>query len=280
MFLALPVSEASVRPRHESANENVSRLTASLHCACSAGTLTASGREQFVGGAKDLIADAARRDTRLVQKEGRSVEKIGQTFGLTELYVRRILALGNLLPRVRSLYRDGEINAASVHHLTLATKAQQKAWLALFDSDDDYCPTGQQLKSWLFGGASISTKHAIFPLETYKGKIVADLFGDDAHIAVCLRSGPIWRGGLASPSHAPKDRPRLLLLDLWAALAARNRGCRRYFPRGGMRGSSRPLRSKIAAHPGPPLNAPALLVRASRSAHFRSASPGIGLGGK
>lgn len=121
--------------------------------------------------------------TRLVQKEGRTPEQIGQTFGLTDLYVRRILALGNLLPRIRNLYRDGEINAASVRHLTLATKAQQKEWLALFDSPDDYVPTGQQLKSWLFGGASISTRHAIFPLDKYKGKIVADLFGEDGIFA-------------------------------------------------------------------------------------------------
>lgn len=117
--------------------------------------------------------------TRLIQKEGRSVEQIAQTFGLTELHVRRVLALGNLLPRIRTLYREGEINAASIRHLTLATKAQQKAWLALFDSEDDYCPTGQQLKAWLFGGVSISTQHALFPLETYKGRIIADLFGED-----------------------------------------------------------------------------------------------------
>lgn len=128
--------------------------------------------------------------TRLIQKEGRSIEQIGQTFGLTDLYVRRILALGNLLPRIRNLYRDGEINVASVRHLTLATKAQQKDWLALFDSPDDYCPTGQQLKSWLFGGVSISTKHALFPLDGYKGKIVADLFGEDG---VFADAGQFWQ---------------------------------------------------------------------------------------
>ena len=37
--------------------------------------------------------------TRLV-KEGRSVEDIAATFALTELQVKRILALGNLLPRI------------------------------------------------------------------------------------------------------------------------------------------------------------------------------------
>ncbi|NIJ20209.1 ParB-like chromosome segregation protein Spo0J [Sphingomonas naasensis] len=40
--------------------------------------------------------------TRLV-REGRSVEDIGLTFGLPDLMVRRVLALGNLLPRIRAL---------------------------------------------------------------------------------------------------------------------------------------------------------------------------------
>lgn len=121
--------------------------------------------------------------TRLIQKEGRSPQQIGQTFGLTDLYVRRVLALGNLLPRIRTLFRSGEIDVASIRHLTLATKAQQKAWLALFDSDDEHCPTGYQLKSWLFGGVSISTRYALFPLDNYKGKVIADLFGEEGVFA-------------------------------------------------------------------------------------------------
>ncbi len=121
--------------------------------------------------------------TRLIQKERRSIEDVCRTFGVTDLYVRRILALGNLLPRVRRLYRKEQINAATIRHLTLATKAQQKDWLALFDSPDAYAPTGQHLKSWLFGGASISVKSAIFPLEEYKGQIVTDLFGEDGFFA-------------------------------------------------------------------------------------------------
>ena len=120
--------------------------------------------------------------TRLV-KEGRTVEEIGQTFGLTDLFVRRVLALGNLLPRVRDLYRREEIDTRTVRHLTLASKAQQREWLALRDSADDYAPTGAQLKAWLFNGADISTKTALFPLDGFKGRIVADLFGDNGLFA-------------------------------------------------------------------------------------------------
>ncbi|HEX7854645.1 MAG TPA: ParB N-terminal domain-containing protein [Sphingobium sp.] len=114
-------------------------------------------------------------------REGRSPADIAATFGLPDLAVRRILALGNLLPRIRDLYRRAEIDAATVRHLTLASKAQQRSWLALFDDPDSYVPTGHQLKSWLFGGQSIAVKHALFDLDAYGGAIIADLFGEDRY---------------------------------------------------------------------------------------------------
>lgn len=120
--------------------------------------------------------------TRLV-REGRSAEGIALTFGLTELQVKRTLALGNLLPRIRNLYRAEKIDAVTVRHLTLATKARQREWLALLDSEDAYAPVGQQLKAWLFGGASISTEVALFDLAAFDGAIVADLFGEDSYFA-------------------------------------------------------------------------------------------------
>lgn len=118
--------------------------------------------------------------TRLV-KEGRTPDEISMTFGMPELTVKRILALGNLLPRIRQLYRAEEIDATSVRHLTMATKAQQKTWLALYDDPNASIPKGHQLKSWLFGGASISTSVALFDLEAYEGRIVTDLFEKDGY---------------------------------------------------------------------------------------------------
>lgn len=139
-----------------------------------------------------LIENVARLDpdevtrwecfTRLV-KEGRTPEHIAATFGLTERQVSRTLALGNLVPRIRSLYRKGEIDPASLRHLTLATKAQQREWLALLDDENAWCPTGYQLKAWLFGGASISTEVALFELDAFDGAIVSDLFGDERYFA-------------------------------------------------------------------------------------------------
>jgi ParB family chromosome partitioning protein len=120
--------------------------------------------------------------SRLV-KSGRTVEQIAATFARSEVVVRRILALGGLLPRIRNLYRREEIDVATVRQLTLASKAQQKSWLALLDDPAQRAPTGPQLKTWLFGGASIPTKSAIFPLDGYPGQVVADLFGEDSYFA-------------------------------------------------------------------------------------------------
>src|SRR3546814_5187431 len=62
-------------------------------------------------------------------KTGRSVDEVADTFGFEPSAVKRILALGNLLPRIRTLYRGGQIDVNTVRHLTLASKSQQKAWL-------------------------------------------------------------------------------------------------------------------------------------------------------
>ncbi|MBB4101470.1 ParB/RepB/Spo0J family partition protein [Sphingomonas kyeonggiensis] len=139
-----------------------------------------------------LIENVARLDpdevtlwesfTRLV-REGRSPEDIALAFGLTELQVKRTLALGNLLPRIRGLYRKGDIDAATVRHLTLASKARQRDWLGLFDDPDTHCPTGHQLKAWLFGGASVSVRAALFDLADYPGELVSDLFGEERFFA-------------------------------------------------------------------------------------------------
>lgn len=139
-----------------------------------------------------LIENLARRDVdemtqyetfvKLV-KQGREVAEIAATFGLTETAVKQRLALGNLLPKLREAYRRDEIEADTVRHLTLASKAQQKEWLALLEDPDAFAPRGQQLKAWLFGGQSIAASAALFPLDTYPGQIVADLFGEGGYFA-------------------------------------------------------------------------------------------------
>jgi ParB family chromosome partitioning protein len=109
-------------------------------------------------------------------KAGRNVEEIAADFAFEPQTVKRILALGNLLPRIRSLYQGGEIDQTTVRHLTLASKSQQNAWLALFDDKDAYCPTGFRLKDWLFGGDAINAGHALFDVEASGLATIADLF--------------------------------------------------------------------------------------------------------
>jgi len=161
-----------------------------------------------------LIENVARLDpdevtrwesfTRLV-REGRTPEDIASTFGLTELQVKRTLALGNLLPRIRSLYRHGKIEAATVRHLTLASKTRQRDWLALLDDPQAHCPTGQQLKAWLFGGVSIPVSAALFDLAEYPGEIVSDLFGDDRYFADAQAFWACQNAAIAARADAYRD---------------------------------------------------------------------------
>ncbi len=142
--------------------------------------------------------------TRLV-KEGRSIGEIGSTFGLPDLAVRRALALGNLLPRIRDMYRREAIDAVTIRYLTLASKSRQKAWLALVDDPDAYAPRGHQLKSWLLGGASISTRHALFDFAASGLATVSDLFGENAYFAECEA---FW-----ALQNAPIEERRATLID-------------------------------------------------------------------
>lgn len=116
-------------------------------------------------------------------KDGRSISEIANIFGITDRSVKRRLALGNLLPKIRNAYRTEDIDAETIRHLTLASKARQKEWLKLFADPDQHAPRGHRLKQWLFGGAEIATGVALFPLENYKGQIVADLFGEESYFA-------------------------------------------------------------------------------------------------
>jgi ParB family chromosome partitioning protein len=173
-----------------------------------------------------LIENVARRDadevtqwvtyTRLV-REGRSIADISDTFGMPEAMVKRILALGNLLPRIRSLYANEKISAGTVRHLTMASKSQQRAWLALFDDANAYCPQGQQLKNWVFGGGAISAAHALFDVEASGLSIIADLFGDERYFA---DSDAFWTAQLA----AIEERRARFLNDGWSDVVVLAKG--------------------------------------------------------
>ncbi|MDT8760558.1 ParB N-terminal domain-containing protein [Sphingomonas psychrotolerans] len=116
-------------------------------------------------------------------REGQSPEEIADTFALPVLAVRRTLALGNLLPRIRDLYRHEKIDAATVRHLTLASKARQRDWLALWDDPQAHCPTGWQLRGWLLGGQALCARYALFDVEASGVALVTDLFNEERYVA-------------------------------------------------------------------------------------------------
>lgn len=139
-----------------------------------------------------LLENVARRDpdpmreyetfARLI-KEGRTLDGIAATFGMTTTQVRQRLALGNLLPAIRDAYRTGNIDDETVRHLTMASAAQQKKWLKLFNDPRQYAPHGYQLKQWLLCGQQIATTAALFKLSDYTGPIIEDLFGEERYFA-------------------------------------------------------------------------------------------------
>ena len=57
------------------------------------------------------------------------------------------------------------------------------------------CPDRGNLKSWLFGGASIPVGSAVFDLGSYGGEIVSDLFGDDRYFAC---AADFWTAQMAA----------------------------------------------------------------------------------
>lgn len=116
-------------------------------------------------------------------KQGRTVADIAADFGVSERLVQQRLAIANLYTPILTAYRQEAIRAGDVRLLTMATTRQQRAWWKLFKDEEQWQPTGHQLKQWLFGGAVIPVSNALFALEDYQGGITTDLFGEDSYFA-------------------------------------------------------------------------------------------------
>jgi ParB family chromosome partitioning protein len=116
-----------------------------------------------------------------LRKKGLSEADIAAHFAISEQVVKRCLAIANLHPDIRRLYRADEIDSQTLQLLTLATRERQKAWLALHNDPEQEPPPAWQLKTWLLGGAEIATKAALFDEAHYQGGIAADLFGEERY---------------------------------------------------------------------------------------------------
>lgn len=115
--------------------------------------------------------------------QGATIEDVAARFGVTERLVGQRLAIANLISPILSAYRKEDISPDTLRTLTMATPRQQKAWWALFKSEEDYTPTGRMLKDWLFGGAQIPLGNALFDVSDYAGAIVSDLFGTESYVS-------------------------------------------------------------------------------------------------
>lgn len=114
---------------------------------------------------------------------GRSAPEIANHFGVTELKVKRLLALANLKPAILKMYENEDIDCKVVRLLTMASKAKQTEWLRLAKDEEQETPRGHWLKTWIMGDEQISTKTALFDLKDYKGAILTDLFGEQEYFA-------------------------------------------------------------------------------------------------
>lgn len=146
-----------------------------------------------------------------LNKQGLEDADIAAHFAISVQVVKRRLAIAGLHPDIRRLYRSGEIDARTLHLLTLATRERQKAWLTLHRDPEQTPPPPWQLKAWLLGGAEIACAVALFDEALYQGAIAADLFGDgryftDAH--------EFWR----LQNAAIAEERELLLAAGWTAV--------------------------------------------------------------
>ncbi len=66
-----------------------------------------------------------------LRRKGLEAADIAAHFGITAQVVKRRRALASLIPDIHRLYRQGEIDAKTLHLLTLATKERQKAFRRL-----------------------------------------------------------------------------------------------------------------------------------------------------
>ncbi len=144
-------------------------------------------------------------------KLGQGAGDIAARFGVTERLVKQRLALANLSDGIKREARKGQIGIADAQVLALATPKQQREWMKLYRDKAQYAPQGSQLKAWLCGGAAISTEAALFPPEDYKGRIVADLFGEHSYFDDAAQFWTLQHRAIA-------ERRDRLLAEGWAGV--------------------------------------------------------------
>jgi ParB family chromosome partitioning protein len=155
-------------------------------------------------------------------KRGQSIATLAARFGVTERLVKQRLALANLTEAIKREVRTGHLDFADAQLLALATPKQQREWMKRYRDPAQAAPQGYALKAWLGGGEAISTEVALFPLADYPGRVVTDLFGEDAFFDDAAQFWTLQHQAIA----ALRER---LLAEGWAKVAVLETGA--YFSR-------------------------------------------------
>ncbi|MCA0248980.1 MAG: ParB/RepB/Spo0J family partition protein, partial [Proteobacteria bacterium] len=134
-----------------------------------------------IGAAENMMRepmnplDEARTIARLAA-EDESPESIAQRFGRTAQWVEQRMKLDRLAPKVKTAYRDGRITLGAAAAFTVASKAEQEAYIA--DAKAEWKLQEHYIRSH-FAGQKIDAKAAIFPLTDYPAECISrDLFSD------------------------------------------------------------------------------------------------------
>ena len=154
---------------------------------------------------------------RNLSEKGRTPCEIATYFGITELAVRRVPALGNLSQPILALFEKEEIDRQTLYALTLASEDQQAKWLAMFEDVNERAPRGRNCKAWIVGGAAITTDKALFDLSEYEGEVISDLFGD---ASVFADSETFW----TAQSRAIATRLETYRTEKWSDVRVLDRG--------------------------------------------------------
>lgn len=122
---------------------------------------------------------------RLRDRHGKTNEEIAQQYGMTDREVEQALALGHLSPRIRDLWRKGEIKAQAAKAFTLAVDQKTQDEIL-----DQYLESGSK-----HGVARLSdmddddVKHAL-KIGNDKSGVMVEFVGIDAYVA---RGGKVTR---------------------------------------------------------------------------------------
>tara|TARA_R110001599_G_scaffold259025_2_gene459360 strand:+ start:8426 stop:10168 length:1743 start_codon:yes stop_codon:yes gene_type:complete len=120
--------------------------------------------------------DACEAFTRL-RDGGMSIAQIAEKFGVTEIYVRRHIALGSLVDQAKEMIRAGDMCLREAKHLASVTAEEQAAYFKYLEDNN---AGNSEYAARMYFFKKPTADMAIFDLADYTGGYLQDLFSDNA----------------------------------------------------------------------------------------------------